>query len=60
MGRWRGCEGGVGPRPPQAGAQPYASQAPYTAPSAPAGAPAYGQHGQYGQQPTAAYATAGA
>lgn len=46
---------------PQAGAQPYASQAPYTAPSAPAGAPAYGQHGQHGQyaqQPTDAYATA--
>ncbi|WP_455133034.1 S1C family serine protease [Microbacterium aurum] len=46
---------------PQTGAQPYASQAPYTAPSAPAGAPAYGQHGQHGQyaqQPTDAYATA--
>ncbi len=25
MGRWRGCEGGVGPRPPQAGAQPRAA-----------------------------------
>lgn len=42
-------------------AHPYASQAPYTAPSAPYGAPAYGQHGQQsqpGQHPTAAYATA--